>query len=144
MVHTVTKKVVGVFVVFRTSPVVMRIRAKQDCFFYDKAKECNAEIHFASDLISENYPSDLIEPTNFTIKKQSCKPFVSDNQNEFVITPENTKSGLLQVVKNTGLQGRWQQLNTSPKVICDTHNKNGLEIVIKQIEKKNLKFYMLS
>jgi dihydrofolate synthase/folylpolyglutamate synthase len=54
-----------------------------------------------------------------------------------VITPENTKSGLLQVVKNTGLQGRWQQLNTSPKVICDTaHNKNGLEIVIKQIEKK--------
>jgi hypothetical protein len=77
----------------------MRIRAKQDCFFYDKAKECHAEIHFASDLISENYPSDLIEPTNFIIKKQSCKPFVSDNQNEFVITPENTKSGLLQVVK---------------------------------------------
>jgi dihydrofolate synthase/folylpolyglutamate synthase len=68
-----------------------------------------------------------------------------NNQNEFVITPENTKSGLLQVVKNTGLQGRWQQLNTSPKVICDTaQQKNGLEIVIKQIEKKNLKFYMLS
>jgi dihydrofolate synthase/folylpolyglutamate synthase len=66
-----------------------------------------------------------------------------NNQNEFVITPENTKSGLLQVVKNTGLQGRWQQLNTSPKVICDTHNKNGLEIVIKQIEKKNLKFYVV-
>jgi dihydrofolate synthase/folylpolyglutamate synthase len=47
-----------------------------------------------------------------------------------VITPENTKSGLLQVVKNTGLQGRWQQLNTSPKVICDTaHNKKGLELL---------------
>ena len=28
-------------------------------------------------------------------------------------------------------------MNTSPKVICDTaHNKNGLEIVIKQIEKE--------
>jgi hypothetical protein len=36
--------------------------------FLTKAKECNAEIHFASDLISENYPSDLIGPTNFIIK----------------------------------------------------------------------------
>jgi dihydrofolate synthase/folylpolyglutamate synthase len=44
---------------------------------------------------------------------------------------------LLQVVKNTGLQGRWQQLGDSPKVICDTaHNKNGLEIVMYQIQKE--------
>jgi dihydrofolate synthase/folylpolyglutamate synthase len=60
-----------------------------------------------------------------------------------VITPENTKSGLLQVVKNTGLQGRWQQLNTSKSYLRYTHNKNGLEIVIKQIEKKEFEVYML-
>ena len=42
------------------------------------------------------------------------------------------------MVKNTGLQGRWQQLNQFPKVICDTaHNKNGLEIVLKQIQKED-------
>ena len=59
------------------------------------------------------------------------------SQKEFKITPENIKSGLLQVVKNTGLQGRWQQLGQFPKVICDTaHNKNGLEIVLKQIQKE--------
>jgi dihydrofolate synthase/folylpolyglutamate synthase len=41
------------------------------------------------------------------------------------------------VVKNTGLLGRWQQLGENPKVICDTaHNKNGLEIVLKQIQKE--------
>jgi dihydrofolate synthase/folylpolyglutamate synthase len=41
------------------------------------------------------------------------------------------------VIKNTGLEGRWQQLGESPKIICDTaHNKNGLEIVIKQILKE--------
>jgi dihydrofolate synthase/folylpolyglutamate synthase len=62
---------------------------------------------------------------------------VLNNQKEFKITPENIKSGLLQVVKNTGLQGRWQQLGEFPKVICDTaHNKNGLEIVLKQIQKE--------
>ncbi|MFV8352398.1 bifunctional folylpolyglutamate synthase/dihydrofolate synthase [Flavobacterium sp. XS2P14] len=106
--------------------------------FYDKAKECHSEIHFASDLISENYPSDLIGAYQFHNKKTVLQTIcVLNDQKEFVITPENTKSGLLQVVKNTGLQGRWQQLNTSPKVICDTaHNKNGLEIVIKQIEKE--------
>ena len=106
--------------------------------FYDKAKECNAEIHFASDLISENYPSDLIGAYQFHNKKTVLQSIcVLNDQKEFVITIENTKTGLLQVVKNTGLQGRWQQLNTSPKVICDTaHNKNGLEIVIKQIEKE--------
>jgi dihydrofolate synthase/folylpolyglutamate synthase len=62
-----------------------------------KAKECNAEIHFASDLISENYPSDLIRPTNFIIKNSLANHLcVLNNQNEFVITPEN---GLVQVVK---------------------------------------------
>jgi dihydrofolate synthase/folylpolyglutamate synthase len=41
------------------------------------------------------------------------------------------------VIKNTGLEGRWQQLGESPKIICDTaHNKNGLEIVMKQIQKE--------
>jgi dihydrofolate synthase/folylpolyglutamate synthase len=41
------------------------------------------------------------------------------------------------VVKNTGLQGRWQQLGLFPKIICDTaHNKNGLEIVLNQIQKE--------
>ena len=41
-------------------------------------------------------------------------------------------------MKNTGLQGRWQQLNAYPKVICDTaHNKNGLEIVLKKKKKED-------
>ena len=36
--------------------------------------------------------------------------------------------------------GRWQLLGESPKVICDTaHNKNGLEIVLNQIQKEKFK-----
>jgi dihydrofolate synthase/folylpolyglutamate synthase len=106
--------------------------------FLAKAKECNSEIYFASDLITENYPSDLIGDYQMHNKKTVLQTIaVLNNQKEFKITPENIKSGLLQVVKNTGLQGRWQQLGKFPKVICDTaHNKNGLEIVLKQIQKE--------
>lgn len=107
--------------------------------FLAKAKECNSEIYFASDLISETYPSDLIGDYQIHNKKTVLQTIkILNSQNEFKITPENTKSGLLNVVKNTGLQGRWQQLNEFPKVICDTaHNKNGLEIVLKQIQKED-------
>ena len=107
--------------------------------FLTKAKECNSEIYFAADLVSETYPSDLIGDYQIHNKKtvlQTVK--VLNKQNEFIITPENIKEGLLNVVKNTGLQGRWQQLREFPKVICDTaHNKNGLEIVLNQVQKED-------
>ncbi len=107
--------------------------------FLAKAKECNSEIYFAADLISETYPSDLIGDYQIHNKKTVLQTVsILNSQNEFKITPENTKFGLLNVVKNTGLQGRWQQLNAFPKVICDTaHNKNGLEIVLNQIQKED-------
>ncbi|QNJ97988.1 bifunctional dihydrofolate synthase / folylpolyglutamate synthase [Constantimarinum furrinae] len=45
------------------------------------------------------------------------------------------KNGLENVIRNTGLMGRWQTLRESPKVICDTaHNKEGLMYVLEQIE----------
>lgn len=107
--------------------------------FLDKATECNSKIYFASDLVSETYPSDLIGDYQIHNKKTVLQTVtVLNSQNEFKITSENTKSGLLNVVKNTGLQGRWQHLSKFPKVICDTaHNKNGLEIVLKQIQKED-------
>jgi dihydrofolate synthase/folylpolyglutamate synthase len=44
------------------------------------------------------------------------------------------KEGFLNVVSNTGLLGRWQQLHRSPLVICDTaHNKEGLQFTMKQL-----------
>lgn len=107
--------------------------------FLAKAKECNSEIYFAADLVSETYPSDLIGDYQIHNKKTVIQTItVLNSQNEFKITSENIRSGLLNVVKNTGLQGRWQQLNAYPKVICDTaHNKNGLEIVLNQIQKED-------
>ena len=62
---------------------------------------------------------------------------VLQNQNEYTISEKNIKDGFMKVIQNTGLLGRWQQVNSIPKVICDTaHNKHGLTIVINQIKKE--------
>nr|WP_315255069.1 folylpolyglutamate synthase/dihydrofolate synthase family protein [uncultured Flavobacterium sp.] len=106
--------------------------------FLAKAKENKAEIYFAPDLISGTYPSDLIGDYQEHNKKTVIQTFkILNEKTDFEVSNENIKSGLLKVVKNTGLLGRWQQLGENPKVICDTaHNKNGLEIVLKQIQKE--------
>lgn len=106
--------------------------------FLATAATNKAKIYFASDLISETYPSDLIGDYQTHNKKTVIQALtVLDEQTNFKVSTENIKSGLLHVVKNTGLLGRWQQLGKNPKVICDTaHNKNGLEIVLNQIQKE--------
>jgi dihydrofolate synthase/folylpolyglutamate synthase len=56
----------------------------------------------------------------------------------FKISDAHIKSGLLNVVKNTGLHGRWEILQHQPKIICDTaHNKEGLTYVMEQLKDEN-------
>lgn len=106
--------------------------------FLAKAKENQSEIYFASELISETYPSDLLGDYQLHNKKTVIQTIaILNSQKEFKISEIAVKNGLLHVVKNTGLQGRWQQLGNFPKIICDTaHNKHGLEIVMNQILKE--------
>jgi dihydrofolate synthase/folylpolyglutamate synthase len=106
--------------------------------FLAKAEENKATIYFAADLIAEVFPSDLIGDYQFHNKKTVQETIaVLNSQNEFKVSDESLKSGLLKVVKNTGLQGRWQQLGENPKIICDTaHNKHGLAVVMNQIQKE--------
>lgn len=106
--------------------------------FLAKAKENNAPIYFASDLITEVYPSDLLGDYQQHNKKTVQQTIhILNSQNEFKVTNDNLKTGLIKVTKNTGLQGRWQQLGENPKIICDTaHNKHGLAIVMNQIKKE--------
>ena len=106
--------------------------------FSDKAAVNHSSIYFASELISENFPSDLLGDYQIHNKKTVVQTIaILNSQNEFNISDNQIKTGLLNVKKNTGLEGRWQQLGEFPKIICDTaHNKNGLEIVLKQIQKE--------
>ena len=106
--------------------------------FLAKANAENTAIYFASDLISGVYESDLIgdyQVSNIKTVVQTIK--VLKQQNVFQISEANIKNGLINVKRNTNLQGRWQVLQEKPLVICDTaHNAHGLKIVLKQIEKQ--------
>jgi dihydrofolate synthase / folylpolyglutamate synthase len=51
------------------------------------------------------------------------------------ITAENIYDGFKNILKNTGLMGRWSVLGQKPLVICDTgHNTDGLRAVAAQIK----------
>jgi dihydrofolate synthase / folylpolyglutamate synthase len=104
--------------------------------FLAKAEENNVPVSFASDLIDQIYLSDLIGDYQFHNKKTVQQTIaILNNQTDFKISIEQLKKGLLNVVKNTGLQGRWQQLGENPKIICDTaHNKHGLTVVMNQLQ----------
>ncbi|WP_026728935.1 bifunctional folylpolyglutamate synthase/dihydrofolate synthase [Flavobacterium denitrificans] len=106
--------------------------------FLAKVEENKAPIYFASDLISEVFPSDLIGDYQFHNKKTVQQTIqVLNETTDFKVSEESLTSGLLSVVKNTGLQGRWQQLGENPKIICDTaHNKHGLSVVMTQLQKE--------
>lgn len=104
--------------------------------FEIKSIENSSEIYFASDNIKEILPSALLgDYQKHNIKTVLQTIAILNSQEKFVVSDENIKKGLLNVIQNTGLQGRWQQLNEHPKVICDTaHNKHGLEIVMHQVQ----------
>jgi len=107
--------------------------------FLHKAAASDSNIYFASDLIAQNYPSTLLGDYQTHNKKTVLQTIkVLQNQNEFKISENNIKNGFLNVIKNTNLQGRWQQIHENPKVICDTaHNKEGLKIVLNQVAKED-------
>lgn len=104
--------------------------------FLAKANKMESEIYFASETISNVYPSDLKGNYQISNKKTAIQTLrILNKIPGFEVSEAAIKKGFLNVVKNTGLQGRWQQLNSAPKTICDTaHNQHGLEIVINQIK----------
>jgi dihydrofolate synthase/folylpolyglutamate synthase len=52
----------------------------------------------------------------------------------YTISEEALRNGFAQVCQLTGLMGRWQQLNNSPRLICDTgHNIGGFQYIVPQI-----------
>jgi len=106
--------------------------------FMSKANEKLSEIYFASDANLENHPSDLLGNYQVHNKKTVLQTIqVLNDKTPYKIEDATIKKGFLNVVKNTGLQGRWQQLQSNPKVICDTaHNPHGLKIVLHQIQKE--------
>jgi dihydrofolate synthase/folylpolyglutamate synthase len=106
--------------------------------FIAKSDENHSEIYFASDLIATTYPSALLGDYQIQNKKTVLQTLkVLQDKKLLTVSKTDIKNGFLNVMKNTGLQGRWQQLGENPTVICDTaHNVHGLKIVLNQLNKQ--------
>ncbi|WP_229318409.1 bifunctional folylpolyglutamate synthase/dihydrofolate synthase [Flavobacterium ammoniigenes] len=121
-----------------TPVVIGEYTSETQPVFLATAKANQSPVYFASDLIATAYPSDLIGDYQIHNKKTVLQTLtVLNQQTNFKTTEKDWEKGLAQVVKNTGLEGRWQQLGAAPKIICDTaHNTHGLSIVLNQIQKE--------
>ena len=120
-------------------PVVIGETQKEtQSIFIDLAKKNKSKIVFADQVVETILKSDL----KGTYQKKNIKTVIQTiaemQKQGFNISKTNLKQGLLNVVKNTGLLGRWQILNESPKVVCDTgHNKEGLTYTMQQLKEES-------
>ncbi len=125
--------------------------------FINKAEEKNSPISFADQIFecrkkdevaldyhtydiyknNELYISDLKFPLLGNYQKKNLATIICALdilKNKFDISQNNICDGLLNVVKATGLMGRWQVINKNPLAIADTgHNVAGINEVKRQL-----------
>ena len=125
--------------------------------FINKAKECNAPIYFADQIVDcDKIHIESLDYQKFDIWKNNelyleavefpllgyyqkknlatviCA--VDVLKEKFNIDEKNLVNGLEFVVKNTNLMGRWQVLGRQPLVVADTgHNVGGIKEIVMQL-----------
>ena len=124
-------------IIKKNTPVVISEYQEETApVFIKRAKEEKAPIVFANELTT-----DLTTDLQGIYQEKNIKGVIAVidflKHQGWDISDENLKNGLLNVVKNTHLKGRWQTLSTHPTVVCDTgHNIGGLTYVMEQLKKQ--------
>jgi dihydrofolate synthase/folylpolyglutamate synthase len=103
------------------------------------SKSSSSELEFVAKSSSEVFTASTDLAGEYQLKNIPGVLKIIDllNRQGFQIDNEQLKRGFRNVVKNTGLLGRWQKLRDNPLTICDTvHNEAGIRYLVKQIERK--------
>jgi len=112
--------------------------AQTKAVFEDVAQTRNSTLYYAEVNKPCPYETDLLGSYQKENSKTALQAIQILQAANWDIDSNAIKQGFKKVVANTGLQGRWQQLNAQPLTICDTaHNKEGLSYVIPQLLKQN-------
>jgi len=125
--------------------------------FIEKAKAQSAPIAFAEDAFELVHTELKANKRNISFKRVDSKGEIileSDllgvyqikniktallaidqlNKIGFNLSEEIVKDGISKIVAQTSLLGRWQLLNETPRIICDTgHNVAGVKEILKQL-----------
>lgn len=131
-----------------TAPVFLNkaIQNSSEIVFANKVREINKtnntntfNVDFEGDREFLNLSCDLLG--NYQ-QNNIITAIATLHQVKSILKINNTHllSGLSNVVANTGLRGRWQILQTEPKIICDTgHNTEGVKYLVNQLTEETYK-----
>jgi len=141
-------------IIKKNTPVIISQRQPDtEEVFIKLAREKNAEIFFAEDVYRIEYLGVVDNSLcRFLVNGKGVQMDLAGKYQEknlagilrsvdklreldIDISDAAIDSGLANVVKLTGLRGRWQKLNDRPMAYCDTgHNKDGIEYILSQIK----------
>ena len=147
----------------RVPVVISQYQPEVGPVFVDKAKELKAPIEFAEKnykVLSTTYDKEFLKVSLLNKKNNEAINLELDlqgtyqvknvmgvlntvefiRQKGFIIEDEHVVKALRQVVKLTGLEGRWQTISTKPLVIADTgHNEDGIKEVLQNLKRYTYK-----
>ena len=110
----------------KTPLIIGETHEKTKEVFIERAKMLNSQIIFADQQKFVGFSSDL----KGSYQKKNIQT-ASIALLRLKIDPKIINSGLMKVIPNTGIQGRWQILANNPLTIADVaHNQEGLDYVI--------------
>ncbi|MEN8929263.1 MAG: folylpolyglutamate synthase/dihydrofolate synthase family protein [Flavobacteriales bacterium] len=102
--------------------------------FEEIAKNLNSSISFADREIHGEFELDLKGSIQQKNAYTCVKTIQILSEVGFLVDDFSLKDGLKNVIKNTGLLGRFQLIQENPTVVFDTaHNPNGIESLAKEI-----------
>ena len=117
----------------KTPLIIGETHGKTKEVFIERAKMLNSQIIFADQQKFVGFSSDL----KGSYQKKNIQT-ASIALLRLKIDPKIINSGLMKVIPNTGIQGRWQILANNPLTIADVaHNQEGLDYVIPQIKSQS-------
>ncbi len=131
--HDIAKEKAGI--IKENTPVIIgEYLMETKAVFASVVEEKNAPIYFVQDLNLPEYESDLkgiYQRKNVKTATQALR--VLQNLG-WPISEDYIKTGLLNVMTNTNLRGRWDILQQNPLIVADTaHNPDGITQVKAQI-----------
>jgi len=122
-------------------PVVIGNGSGVKQVFTEQAKICDSEIMYAENL---KLPKDLKTALQGKYQTENLRTVFATwlflrkaRKIEWSISYPQLQEGLMKVVEHTGLRGRWENLQSEPKMIADVaHNEDGLKWVMKQLSQE--------
>ena len=119
-------------IIKKNTPIIIgRKQHKTKEIFKSIAKEKNAKLYYNDN--PKNITTDVKGDYQNENIGTAIKAIEVLNWN---ISNEQINKGINNILKNTGLEGRWQKLSENPLTICDVgHNEDGIKNILRQIEK---------